>query len=142
MLQSKLLRATLGSFLVMFMLSILWYGILAEGYNADQYMMILRGPEDFSFLNIAVGYLLLALLLSYIYPVGYTGGRSGSQGLRFGILMGLLIALPAAFINGGAYKMPLMANLVDAIYRVVEIGLGGLIIGRLYGAGAAEQVNA
>lgn len=141
MLQSKMLRATVGSFLVMFTLSFLWYGILAEGYNARQYMMILRGPEDFSFLNIAIGYILLAGLLSYAYPLGYSGGRSGSQGLRFGILMGLVIALPAAFINGGAYKMPLMANLVDALYRVVEIGLGGLIIGRLYGADAAGQAD-
>ena len=141
MLQSKLLRATVASYLVMFTLSFVWYGILAEGFNSEQYMTILRGPEDFSFVSIAIGYLLLAMLMSYIYPLGYEGGRPGAQGLRFGILVGLLIALPAAFINGGAYKMPLMANLVDAVYRIVEIGLGGLIIGRLYGIGSTDQAS-
>ena len=89
-----MLRATAASFLAMYILSFLWYGILAEGYNAKQYMMILRGPEDFSLLTIAIGYLLLAVLLSYTYPLGYAGGRSGSQGLRFGILMGVGVGQP------------------------------------------------
>ena len=137
-MQSKMVRATLASFVFMYSLSFVWYGLVARGFNDDQYMMVLRGPQDFSFLSIAVGYFLLALLLSYIYPFGYRGGRSGSQGLRFGIMMGLLIALPAALIHSGAYKMPLAANMVDAVYRVVEIGVGGLIIGRLYGAAAAK----
>ena len=137
-MQSKMVQATLGSFVAMYSLSFIWYGFLAKGFNDQQFMMVLRGPQDFSPLSIAMGYFLLAVLLAYIYPFGYRGGRSGSQGLRFGIMMGLLIALPAALISSGAYKLPLAANLVDATYRIVEMGVGGLIIGRLYGTAAAK----
>ena len=140
-MQSKLLRATLASFAAMLMLSFAWYGFIAKTYHDEEFMMVLRSAEDFSIAGIAVGYLLLALLLSYAYPYGYTGGRSGSQGMRFGVLMGLLIALPAAFISSGAYKFPLAASLVDAAYRTLEVGLAGLIIGRIYGVEATGTVS-
>ena len=140
-MRSKLLRATLASFVAMFILSLAWYGFIAKSYHDEEFMMVLRSAEDFSIASITVGYLLLALLLSYAYPYGYAGGRSGSQGMRFGVLMGLLIALPAAFISSGAFKFPLMANLVDVAYRTLEVGLAGLIIGRIYGVEAAGPVS-
>lgn len=133
-MSSQSIKAAIAGFVAMYLLSVLWYGMVISGYNTDQFMMVNRGAEDFSFMFITVGYALLAILLATAYPHGYVNGRSGSQGLRFGILMGLLIALPEAFIESGAFKFPLVANLVDAAYRVVEIGLGGLVIGRVYGS--------
>ncbi len=43
------------------------------------------------------------------------------------------LAPPLAFVGAGAWKVELGASLVDGIYKVVEIGVGGTVIGLLYG---------
>ncbi len=141
-MNTQLLKAGLGAFVAMFLLSFLWYGIIASGYYETTFSGIARTAEEMSMPSIALGYLLLGFLLAYAFPHGYTGGSATSEGARFGLLMGLLIALPQAFINAGAYDVPLQASLVDALYRLVEITVAGMVTALLYGGGAAEASSA
>lgn len=127
----KLLSAWIVGFLTMYVISIIWYGVIIDNYNSVQFANVLRGADSFSMLNITIGYLLLTLFMAYIYPYGYKGGKYIVEGLRFGLILGLFWALPAAFINSGAYKFPLTAALVDAIYHIVEITIGGAVIGHM-----------
>ena len=131
----NLLKAWLISFVVIFALSFLWYGVIVMDYNAVQFADVLRGEEDFSMMLIAVGYLLIAFLLAYIYPRGYNSesGSPVAQGFRFGLMMGLLWALPTAFIESGSYQFPLGARILDAAYHIVEFTIGGTVIGWAYG---------
>lgn len=116
------------SFLVMYILSVLWYGFIIADYNSVQFAAVLRGPETFSMQKITVGYLLLPALLTLIYPFGYKGGNRVNEGFRFGLLMGVFWAFPAAFINSGAYEFPLLPAFVDAVYHTGEITLGGIAV--------------
>ena len=141
-MNARVLKAAGGGFVAMYVLSFLWFGIIVRGYNEVQLAEVMRGPEDFSFATIIVGYLLMSLLLAYVYPMGYKGGSGMSEGLRFGILMGLIVGLPGAIIGAGAFKIPLAANLVNGLYRVVEIGIGGMVIGQLYGRGESADEDA
>ncbi len=131
---TKIILAWISAFIVMFLLSMLWYGVIVSGYNAQQFANILRSPQNFSMLLIIIGYLILTLILATLYPRGYSGsGGPVIQGLRFGLWMGLLWALPTALIESGSYQFPLGARLLDAAYHIVEFLVGGLVISSVYG---------
>lgn len=83
---------------------------------------------------IIVGYLLLGALMAYMYPIGYKGGRPVLEGLRFGLLIGLLWVLPQELVRLGAHgKGSISYILVNSAWHLVEQGAGGVIIGLIYG---------
>lgn len=124
----KVLSSWFVSFLVMYITSVVWYGFIIADYNSIHFSEVLRDTSTFSMQKITVGYILLPLFMTLIYPLGYKGGKIMEEGLRFGLFLGLFWALPAAFINSGAYQFPLGATLVDAFYHVGEITIGGIVI--------------
>ena len=135
----KMIGAWLGGFVAMFLLGYIWHTMIISDYNAVQYADVLRPMADFSIVHIVIGYLVLAFIMSYIYPLGYKGGPFVKEGLRFGVILGLLYTLPGAFIYAGVYKMPLAANILDAAYHLVEMGVGGIIMAKIYGGESASS---
>ena len=127
----KLVMSAIAGFIVMFIISGLWYMVLMKGYYNDQFADVYR-PE-FKMVWIVIGYLVWAFLMAYIYPIGYKGGPPVKEGLKFGILVGLISVLPIGLVLYGAHTVPLTGTLVDAIYHVVEKGIGGIVIGVVYG---------
>ncbi len=127
----KLVMSAIAGFIVMFIISGLWYLVLMKGYYNDQFADVNR-PE-FKMVWIVIGYLVWAFLMAYIYPIGYKGGPPVKEGLKFGILIGLISVLPIGLVLYGAHTVPLTGTLVDAIYHVVEKGIGGIVIGVVYG---------
>ncbi len=121
----------LAGFAVMFSLSGLWYMVLMPGFYQTQSGGLMR--EQSNFLFIVLGYIVLAFLMSIIYRVGYKGGSPGKEGLRFGVLIGLVAWLPANLILHGVWNNPLAAALVDSVWHVVEQGIGGIVIALVYG---------
>jgi len=127
----KLVLAWLAGFVVMFLLSGLWYLVIMKNYYQVQFSEVNRAEP--MILWIFLGYLIAAFLMAYIYPIGYKGGSPAGEGLKFGILIGLLMALPVGLIFYGAYTIPLSGTFVDIIYQVIEKSIGGVIIGLVYG---------
>ena len=68
----KLALATLVGFVVMFLISGLWYMVIMKGYYGEQFSEVNR--EEFNMVWIAIGYLVGAFLLAVIYPIGYKSG--------------------------------------------------------------------
>ena len=130
----KLLIAWLAGFIIMSLLSGLWYMVLMSDYNHVQFADVERA--EFLFIWIVIGYLALSLLMAYLYPIGYKGKSPTKEGLRFGLLMGLVIAIPYSLILYATYTIPLTATLIDIVYQVVEITIVGIVIGYVYGSGA------
>jgi len=124
----KLLSAWFTSFLAMYFISVLWYGFIIADYNSIHFASVLRSVDTFSMQKITFGYILLPFFMALIYPFGYKGGKYINEGVKFGVLMGLFWAIPAAFINSGAYQFPIVPALVDAVYHVGEITIGGIAI--------------
>jgi hypothetical protein len=133
----KLITAGISSFIVMFSLSGLWYMVLAANYYSEQYAVIERAAPLFAWIVLA--YLVLSFLLAYIYPFGFKGNSPMKEGLRFGFIMGLVIALPMGFIYYAVYTFPLSGTLIDIIYQVVEKTIGGGVIGFVYGSSAKVE---
>jgi len=135
----KMIGAWLGGFVAMFLLGYVWHEMIISGYNAMQYADVMRSMEEFSIIHILIGYLILTFMMSYIYPLGNKGGPFLKEGLRFGIILGLLYTLPRAFIYAGVYEMPLGANLLDAAYHIVEMAVGGIVMAKIYDGGSASS---
>ena len=130
----KLLFSWLAGFVVMFLVSGLWYMVLMQDYYSVQFADVNRAEPLMPW--IVVGYLVWALLMAYIYPIGYKDGSPVKEGLKFGVLIGLISVLPLTLVEHGAYTVPLTATLIDAVYHVVEKGIGGIVIGLVYGSSA------
>lgn len=131
----KWFLAGLAGFVVMFILSGLWYMVLMAGFYRTQSEAIMR--EQFNFLFIVLGYIVLAFMMSTIYPIGYKGGSPAKEGLRFGILIGLVVWLTANLVLHGVYNCTLAAALVDSVWHIVEQSIGGIVIALVYGKSSA-----
>ncbi len=129
----KFLMAFLVALILMSAISTLWYMVIMEGFYAENFGEIQR--TDFNMVWIIVGYVFYALLLAYIYPKGYQGGGPMNEGLKFGLLMGLLIAVPMGFVNLGVWKITLTGSIIEMIYQIIEKSIAGLAIGLIYGKG-------
>ena len=128
----KFLMALVGGFLVMWLLSGLWHVLIMGDFYAKY-----AGPSTFEepkMLFIALGYAILALLMTYIYIQGYKGGSPLREGLRFGVIMGLLWILPINVILYAVKETSITFILVDASWHIVEQGIGGIAIGLIYGS--------
>jgi len=133
----KWFLAGLVGFVVMFILSGLWYMLIMDAFYREQVGALMR--EQYNFIFIVLGYLVMAFLMSYIYPIGYKGGSPAKEGLRFGALIGLLVWLSSNLILYGAHNMTLSATLVDSGWHVVEEGIGGLVIALVYGTASTKS---
>jgi len=133
----KLALSLLAGFVVMFLLGFLWHQFIMSGFYDDQLGDIARPEPKVGF--IVLGYLVLALLMAYIYPIGSKGGSPTLEGLKFGALMGLLWILPHGLVYVGVANFTFTYAIVDGLWHVVEEGLGGVVIGLVYGAGMEKD---
>lgn len=101
--------------------------------------MIAKLPIGFAFL--LVGFFAFA----YAYAKGYEGGHGPMEGVRFGVVVALVVIgfgviwQYVAFPIGGAMAV---AGIIDAI---VELAIYGAIVGAIYrpaAAGAGRRVRA
>lgn len=133
----KLIMATIVAFVIMVLLSSLWYMVIMGDYYNQEFTEVQR-PE-FKMVWIFIGYLVGAFLMAYIYPLGYQGGSPANEGMRFGLLIGLITALPSALVYYGVWTIPFGPTLIDVIYLIIEKIVGGLVIGLIYGKGASSK---
>ena len=130
---SKLIAAV-GAWAVMFGLSFLWHEVLMAAYYAAILPSVARAEPIIGV--IALGYLITAVVMTLLYPVGYKGGSGMTEGLRFGAVIGLLWWLPANVVLSGVYETTLTSGLVDGVWHIVEGAAGGVVIGLVHARGA------
>ena len=136
----KMILSTLAGFVAMFALAYLWHVIVMGSFYDEQFANTARAAPQFPFIVLA--YLVLAILMAYIYPIGYKGGTAVSEGIKFGILIGLLSALPSNLVTYGVSNVPSLAGpIVDAIWHVLEQGVGGIVVALVYGRNQAPAAS-
>lgn len=83
---------------------------------------------------------LQAAVLPYLYARFYAGGRPGAEGLRFGLLVGVLMASIAVFAEAGKQQVTSLATWLtfESVYYLLQFGLVGLVLGLIHG-GRREQ---
>ena len=126
--------ATLGAFVVIagvdFLIHEVWLGefyrMHTEWWRPADEMKARMG-------YLFVSHLLLAALLTVVYGKGYEAGKGRlGQGLRFSVLMGLLLFLPKTFMMHFVYPYPVSLLVSWLIGEVIEVTLACAVIGLLY----------
>jgi hypothetical protein len=110
--------------------TLVWSALLPD--VAGRHASLLRPPAE---MNLTLGFaasLLGFFVFAYAYAKGYEGGPGAAEGLRFGVIVGLLLA---CFSAAWSYvMMPVSgvfaaAMIVDAI---VEMAIFGMVVGLVY----------
>ena len=85
-----------------------------------------------------VSIVLQALILAYLYPALYKGGSPAKEGLKFGLLIGALMASIAVFAEAGKQNVSSLSTwlVFETAYYLLQYSLLGVIIGLIYGKGA------
>jgi hypothetical protein len=131
----KLIFSTLGSFILMFFMGYLWYAVLMKDFymkNAGTATGVGKEMPDMPFL--ALGVLIFAFAMAYLYPKWSRGVNNAKQGYIFGALIGLIL-FGINFIQLATSNITTMtAVVVDGFYHVfIEQALAGVVIALIYG---------
>ena len=125
----KILLSTIGAGIAMFALAGLWHMVLMS----DLYASEMNRAEPSMYL-IGGSYFVLALLMSYMYPKGIEGTNKIANGIKFGIVIGLLWVLPHSLILYAIMEgSTLKVVLIDVAWHAVEQACGGVVIALIYG---------
>ncbi|NQV02477.1 MAG: hypothetical protein HQ542_07515 [Bacteroidia bacterium] len=80
-----------------------------------------------------VAYFILALLMAYIYSLCYKGGKPVIEGLKIGVIIGILWVFPHGLAMAGSHDTSIIYEIKNALWHVIEQGIGGIIIALIYG---------
>ena len=124
----KLIISTVASGVGMWIVAGLWHNIIMQALYKETHAT----HEGIGIMLIA--YLVLGLLMAYMYPLGYKGGKPILEGLRFGIIIGILWVFPHDLSMIGLPNIPSIVYIFKNVtWHIFEQGIGGIIIGLIYG---------
>ena len=133
----KLFTGAIAAFVVAFPLSLLWHVVLMSDFYDSAAGGTMRDPP--LIWSIILGYAVVCLIMSHMYPKGYEGGSAVTEGLKFGAMIGLLWWLPTQLVLYGALEGPLSIVLVDGGWHLVEEGLAGIALAMVYGKQSSDS---
>ena len=123
----KLLLSTFFSGLGMWVIAGIWHNLIM----ANLYKGIHATHDGIALLLVA--YFILAFIMSYLYPLGYKGGKPILEGLKFGAIMGVLWVFPHGLAMASVHGDSIIYVFKNGAWHIVEQGIGGIIIGFVYG---------
>lgn len=130
----KLFLATLLSFVTMFAVAGFTHVVLFKTW-------FLNHPGLSSNINRAdpmmqyavIAGLIVAFIMSYLYPKGIEGNNKIVQGLKFGIIVSILLISCPLIQYAFTTTLSRSAILMDGALHLLEQGLGGIVIALVYG---------
>lgn len=118
-----------------------WVASVAVGYFVNSYLLMdLYAAHEAVFrpqaeVNVLLGFgaqLLGFFVFAYMYAKGYEGTSGLQEGLRFGVLVGLLILGFASAWNYAVLRVSDALGMAWMIDGLVEMSLYGIIVGLVY----------
>jgi hypothetical protein len=73
-----------------------------------------------------------ALAFAYAYAKGYEGGPGLQEGLRFGVLVGLMLVTLGLVWNYVTFPLPLQYLTSIAVATVIQFAAVGMVVGLIY----------
>ncbi|HNX23611.1 MAG TPA: hypothetical protein PKG60_06155 [Spirochaetota bacterium] len=103
--------------------------ILGEIYMS---MMNVWRPDMMSLMWIMyLTTFIMSYLMMFVFVKGYEG-RGILEGVRFGIILGLMISVSGAFYQYAVYPLPFSLIIQWAIYGLIEFILAGIAAAAIY----------
>ncbi len=122
---AKLITSTLVVSIVLFLLNFVWYMFLFP--DAMMPEGLVKEPPDYMWSVIAT--LILGFLFSFIYPMMVGDGGKVTEGLKYGILMGLIISLPSALMGYATWEVTTLdVWIIDAFGALIIFAIAGVAL--------------
>lgn len=122
----RLLLATIGGGLGMWIVAGLWHNLILPGINEN-----IEAHHEGIFIML-IAYFILAFLMSYIYSLINKDEKPVMQGLRIGVVIGILWVFPHGLAMAGTHGTSIMYEVKNTLWHIVEEGIGGIIIASIY----------
>ncbi len=134
----RYLLAALGYVVVTFVIAAGWHLVLFKDVY-DQ-LGIFSRKEPLIPLGIA-SMIMQAAVLAYLYPLFNRGGSPLKEGLRFGLLLGVLMASIAVFAEAGHQQVSSLATwlVFESVYYLLQFSLVGIVIALIYRTPVAQK---
>jgi hypothetical protein len=123
----SMIIATLAGGLGMWVTAGLWHNLILPLLNNN----IEAHHEGFGLMLIA--YFILAILITYIYSLTYKGGKPIIEGIKIGVIIGILWVFPHGLTMAAAHDTSIVYEIKNALWHMIEQGIGGIIIATIIG---------
>ncbi len=123
----RLIFATLAGGLGMWIIAGLWHNLILPNINEN----VQAHHQGIGIMLIA--YLILALLMSYIYTLIHKNKGTVIDGLKIGVIIGVLWVFPHGLVMAGAHDTSIVYEIKNALWHMFEQGVGGIIITFIFG---------
>ena len=119
-------------FLVMYALDFLFHGMFMEKYYLEIIHIMRPKADMMTYMpSMTIGQLLIAFGFTYIFVKGYEG-KGCMEGIRFGLIVGIVFGLGPAMINYSVYQMTGSIMLAYFIWYPLECMIMGAVAASLY----------
>lgn len=128
------LLASAAVFVIIFILEMVIHGVLLAGlYQETAAVWRPQAEIEATMWYMWLGYLILAPAFAYIYVRGYESGKDGlAQGLRYGVIVGILLAIPSSLAWYSVLPIPGALAFYWAVAGMVETIAAGVATGLIY----------
>lgn len=127
----KFLAAFANYLVIVFVVATGWHlGLFKEVYANS-------GVRAEPLLNLGLlSMILQGLVMSYLYPIYYRGGSPATEGLEFGLLMGIFMGSYGALAEAGKFDVGSVSNFIfyEGAFFLLQFSLVGVAIGLVYGS--------
>jgi hypothetical protein len=141
---ARVATAALISWVVYMGISYLVHAVLLKDIYM-QHAAAMR-PETEASAILPIGFLFALVgffAFAYAYAKGYEGGSGAQEGLRFGVLVGILICCFSTIWGYMVWPMSVQLAAAWMVDYIVEFALYGMIVGAVYKpAGRAARAGA
>jgi len=123
----KILLAALVSGFGMWVTAGIWHNLIMANLYEDVH------AEHDGIGILLIAYFVLSLIMSYMYPLVYRNGKPILEGLKFGMIIGVLWVFPHELAMAGAHDgKSILYVFKNGIWHMLEQGIGGIIIGLMF----------
>ena len=131
-LEIKYWGSFFAAFLVMYLLSYLFHVVVAAEFIHDTFRAVVAPDQHHeNIMGIAIDYLILAASMAWLYPTAQH--KVLSNALLFGLSIGILAHISAAFSMSATMNISFNNLLLDKSWHVVETIMGSITIGLIRG---------
>ncbi|MHB9010673.1 MAG: hypothetical protein ACYC49_00380 [Ignavibacteriaceae bacterium] len=105
--------------------------ILHSAYMSGDVAKWMRPNGEIKLWVIYVAYLFFAFFFTLIFSKGFEN-KGIIEGVRYGIYVGLMVSLPAAYVSYATMPMPYTLALQWFLYGMIEMILCGIVLAFVY----------
>lgn len=125
--------STFATFVVIYFFPWIFYEFIAKNFFEKQMINDVSRGNEMILWAVTVGCVIMAYLFSTIYEGWSKDEYSVSNGIRFGVLIGLFFGAGIGLVMYGTeFRMTHTAHIIDALFWVVTYSIAGIMASTVY----------